>query len=250
MRALGCLVLLCLLAGCTTVPTGPVEPKADAKSRAAVHTQLALGYLQRGQKRTALNEIDKALKIEPSYPQANYVMAMLQTELSHRDKADEYYRKALAADPQYSTAAHDYAIFLCKGGKVEEAMSYFKSALDNPLYDRKTLTNLRAGECLMDMRTDRRDAEPYFAAALKADPKLAPALFYMADISYARNDFLQARAYIERYFAVGPDTAASLLLAVRIESHLKANQTARRYAARLMEKFATSDEAKQLKMYQ
>jgi type IV pilus assembly protein PilF len=193
--------------------------------------------------------VDKALEIEPDYPQANYVMAMLQTELSRRDKADEYYRKALAADPEYSVAAHDYAIFLCKGGKVEEAMTYFKSALNNPLYDRKTLTNLRAGECLMDMRTDRRDAEPYFQAALTADPRLGPALYYMADISYARNNYLQARAYIERYFAVGPDTAASLLLAVRIESHLKDPKAARRYAARLMEKFATSDEAKQLKMY-
>lgn len=250
MRPFVCLLLLGLLAGCTTVQSGPIEPKANAKSRAAVHTELALGYLKRGQKKTALDEVNEALKVEPNYPEANYVMAMLQTELGHRSKAGEYYRKALEANPQYAAAAHDYAIFLCKEGKVDEAMKYFESALNNPLYNRKTLTNLRAGECLMDMRSDRRDAEPYFQAALKADPKLAPALYYMADISFARKDYLQAKAYIERYFSVGPDTAASLLLGVKIESHFKDDSAARQYATRLREKFASSDEAKQLNMYQ
>lgn len=251
MRLLVCLLVLALSAGCTTtVEKSTPEPKADAPSRASLHTQLALGYLQRNQKRTALDEIQKALQIEPDSSQANYVMAMLQTELNHDDKADEFYRKALQADPQNSVAAHDYGMFLCKEGKVEEALKYFQSALDNPLYERKTLTNLRAGECLMNIRTDRRDAEPYFKAALKADPHLAPALYYMADIAYARKDYLQARAYIERYFSRGPDTAASLLLAVKIESHLHSKDAVQQYATRLREKFASSDEAKQLKIYQ
>lgn len=251
MRVLICLLVLVLATGCTTtVEKSTPDPKADAPSRAAVHTQLALGYLQRNQKKTALDEIEKALQIEPGYSPANYVMAMLQTELNHREKAGEYYRKALESDPQNSVAAHDYGIFLCKEGKVDEALKYFKSALNNPLYDRKTLTNLRAGECLMNMRTNRRDAEPYFRAALKADPTLAPALYYMADIAYARKDYLQARAYIERYFSRGPDTAATLLLAVKIESHLNSKDAARQYAARLREKFASSDEVKQLKIYQ
>lgn len=251
MRSCACLIVLALLAGCaTTVERGSSEPKADADSRAAVHTQLALGYLQRNQKRTALNELEQALRIEPNYSQANYVMAMLQTELDHKDKADHYYRRALQSDPQNAGAAHDYAIFLCKEGRVEEAMKYFQDALGNPLYERKPLTNLRAGECLMNMRTDRHGAEPFFKAALSADPRLGPALYYLADIAYAREHYLQARGYIERYFSVGPDTPASLLLAVKIESDLNAEDVAREYAARLRKKFASSDEAKQLKMYQ
>ncbi|HSH42470.1 MAG TPA: type IV pilus biogenesis/stability protein PilW [Arenicellales bacterium] len=250
MRAAACVLGALLLAGCATVESGGAREATDADSRATVHTQLALGYLQRDQKKTALDELEQALDIAPENSQANYVMAMLQTQLDHPDRADYHYRRALDSNPQNSVAAHDYGIFLCKEGRVEEAMKYFNSALDNPLYDRKTLTNLRAGECLMNMRTDRRGAEPYLQAALEANPRLAPALYYMADIAYARERYLAARGYIERYFAVGPDTPATLLLAVKIESKLKARDVASEYAARLKRQFASSDEARQLKIYQ
>lgn len=240
-----------LLAGCTTVNTGPSpQPTADADSRAAVHTQLALGYLQRDQKQTALDELNEALEISPNHSQANYVMAMLQTQLDDDEAADRHYRRALQTNPDNSIAAHDYAIFLCKQGRVEEAIKYFESALNNPLYERKTLTNLRAGECLINMRTDRRGAEPYFRAALEASPRLGLALYYLADIAYAREQYLAARGYIERYFAVTSDTPEALLLAVKIESKLSAKDVAKEYAARLRKKFASSDEAKQLKIYQ
>lgn len=250
MRALACMLGSLLLAGCATVEPGTSQETGDADSRAAAHTQLALGYLQRDQKQTALDELEQALDIAPENSQANYVMAMLQTQLDHPEQADRHYRRALKADPKYAVAAHDYGIFLCKEGKVEAALEHFESALQNPLYRRKTLTNLRAGECLINMRTDRRGAEPYFRAALERNPRLAPALYYMADISYAREEYLAARGYIERYFAVGPDTPASLLLAVKIESKLNADEVARQYATKLKKEFASSEEAKRLKIYQ
>lgn len=250
MRTLVCLLGSLLLTGCATVEPGSTQGAADADSRAGAHTELALGYLQRDQMKTALDELEQALEIAPSHSRANYVMAMLQTQLEHPDKADRHYRRALQSDPQNAVAAHDYGIFLCKQGRVEEAIRQFESALKNPLYKRKTLTNLRAGECLISMRTDRRGAEPYLRAALQADPRLGPALYYMADIAYAREEYLAARGYIERYFAAAPDTPASLLLAVKIESKLNAGDVAKEYATRLRQKFASSDEARQLKIYQ
>lgn len=250
MRTLACLPAVLLLVSCATVNGGPTSGASDNDARAQVHTELALGYLQRNQKQTALVELEEALEASPGHSQANYVMAMLQSQLDNPEKADLHYRRALESNPRNSIATHDYAIFLCKRGKVEEAMKYFESALNDPLYGRKTLTNLRAGECLMNMRTDRRGAEPYFQAALDANPRLARALYYMADISFARGNFLAARGYIERYFSVAPDTPQSLLLAVRIESRLNAEDVAREYATRLKKKFASSDEAEKLKIYQ
>lgn len=229
---------------------GSIGASGPADSRAEAHTQLALGYLKRGQKETALEELEEALKISPRDSQANYVMAMLQSQLDHPDKADRHYRTALESNPKNSIAAHDYAIFLCSRGKVEEAMEYFQRALNDPLYGRKTLTNLRAGECLMRIRTDRQGAEPYFRAALDANPRLGRALYYLADIAFARGNYLAARGYIERYFAVDPDTPESLFLAVRIETRLDSKDVAREYATRLRKKFASSDEAKKLKAYQ
>lgn len=250
MKLLTWLLGSLLLAGCaTTQPESPGEA-SDADTRAAVHTELALGYLKRGQKKTALHELHQALEISPSHSQSNYVMAMLQTQLDRPEKANQYYHRALQSEPDNAVAAHDYGIFLCRRGRVEQAMDYFQRALDNPLYERKTLTRLRMGGCLMRIRTDRRGAEPYFREVLEVDPRVPSALYYMADIAYAREDYLSARAYIERYFAVAPETPESLLLAVKIETRLDSAEIARHYAQRLRKQFASSDEAAQLKRYQ
>jgi len=250
MRALVFLIGSFLLLGCATSGDTASRSMSSADTRADVHTQLALGYLRRDQKQTALDELEEALSISPGHSRSNYVMAMLQTELGNQEKADRHYRRALDSDPGNSSAAHDYAIFLCTRGRVEDAMRYFRMALDDPLYERTALTNLRAGECLINTRTDRRGAEPYFRAALAANPRLGTALYYMADIAYARDRYLAARGYIERYFSVAADTPESLLLAVKIESKLNAHEIAREYASRLKKQFAASDEARQLKIYQ
>lgn len=250
MRVWACLLGALLISGCVSTGDNESRPTSSADTRADVQTQLALSYLQRDQKETALEMLEEALSIAPEHSRSNYVMAMLQTELGNDDKANRHYRRALRSDPENSSAAHDYAIFLCSRGQVEKAMEHFESALDNPLYDRKALTNLRAGECLIRARTDRQGAEPYFRAALDADPRLGPALYHMADIAYARENFLKARGYIERYFSVAPDTPESLLLGVKIETKLNADDVARKYAARLKKQFASSDEARQLKIYQ
>jgi len=239
-----------LLAGCVSSGANAPDSASSAETRAAVQAELALGYLRRGRKQPALDELKAALAAAPDHSRSNYVMAMLQTELGNDDKAARHYRRALKADPQNAGAAHDYGLFLCRQGKVERAMKQFRAALDNPLYERKALTNLRAGECLIRMRTDREGAEPYFRAALAANPRLAPALYHMADIAYARGRHLAARGYIERYFSVASDTPESLLLAVKIESKLNADGVARDYAVRLKQQFAASDEAEQLKIYQ
>lgn len=251
IRAPACVLgALLLLAGCATVESGLSEGAEDAESRAEARTELALGYLKRDELKTARDELEQALEIDPSNTRANYVMAMLQTQLGDPDKAERHYRRSLKSDPGNAVAAHDYGLFLCKEGRVEAAMQQFENALNNPLYRRKTLTNLRAGECLVNMLTDRRGAERYFRAALNANPRLGPALYHMADIAYARGEYLAARGYIERYFATAPDTPASLLLAVKIESKLGAGDVAAKYAARLRKKFASSDEARMLKVYQ
>lgn len=244
-------IIAFFLVACETAPINSDSATAESpQTRAALHTQLAVGYLQRDQKRTALDELNRALEIAPNHSEANYVMAMLQTSLGDMPKADQYYRKALASDPKNSRAAHDYGVFLCSQGKVEQALEYFNRALQDPLYLGGELTNLRAGECLIRMRTDRRAAEQFFRQSLNLNPRSGLALYYMADILYARRQYLKARAYIERYFSFHPDTAASLLLGAKIESKLGSKDVAIDYATRLRSQFPRSDEALQLKVIQ
>lgn len=202
--------------------------------------------MERNALKTALNELEKALAIDPNHSRSNYVMAVLQTRLKEYELADRYYKRALKSDPKNSEAAHDYGIFLCDRGEVGAALTSFERALGNPLYTGVTLTNLRAGECLMTTAQDPDTAEQYFKAVLKVNPNISQALFYMAAINYNRENYLSARAYIERFFSVNAETPESLLLAAKIETALVAPEVAEDYARRLKAKFPSSDEVRQL----
>lgn len=244
-RSLTAVMLVLAIAACSTAPP-QATPMEDPAKRADVHVQLAASYLQRDQIETAREELQKALVIKPDHTRANYVMAVLQSRLGKKELAEQYYRRALQADAENSEAAHDYGVFLCQNNQVEPALERFNQALSNPLYRGRVLSALRAGECLMTIGDDPARAEPYFQAALEINPNLAPALYSMAGIKYTQSNYLSARGYIERYFAVGKDTAASLLLAYRIENQLGAHDIARDYARRLKKDFTLSPEAKQL----
>ena len=50
----------------------PITPpqKAPPQVRAQLHTELAAGYYERGQMEVALEELNLAIKIDPTYAQA------------------------------------------------------------------------------------------------------------------------------------------------------------------------------------
>ena len=242
-----CLSVL-LIAGCATQQTTTTEQTEEwsPAKRADVHAQLAAQYLERNVLKTANEELERALAIDPNHSRSNYVMAVLQTRLKDYKKADMYYRRALKSNPSNAEAAHDYGIFLCQEGKVELALKYFEQALASPLYTGDVLTNVRAGECLMTSAVDPVRAEKYFKAALEANPNIPAALYYMADINYRKKNYLSARGFVERFFSVNEETPQSLFLATKIESGLRADDAANDYARRLRAKFPGSDEARQV----
>ena len=55
----------------------------------------------------------------------------------------------------------------------------------------------------------------------------------MATLQFARNQYLDARAFAERWLAIAPSDAEGLQLASRIEQKLGDNVAAQRYLSRL-----------------
>lgn len=221
-------------------------PEGDPAKAADVRAELAAGYMQRGQLTIARTELQRALEIDPQHSRANHMMALLQLRLRDPKQAELYFKRAISSNKENSIAMHDYGVFLCQLGRLDEAMAQFHAALKNPLYRGTALTNLRAGECHMVKGTNRRAAERYLRTALQTNPNLSAALYHMSEISFVDKNYLSARGYIERYFATGRDSAKSLLLAVRIEQRLGDKKMAAKYAENLRTKYPSSKEAKQL----
>ena len=234
---------LAIVSACATTSTSGIEPdQGDATSE---HTQLAAAYLDAGNLATAQEEIELALASDRNNSDANYVYALLMLQLRRTAEADEYFRRALRSDPANAEAAHDYGVYLCRLGRASDSIRYFEIAAQNPLFERRELSLMRAGECMVN--EDPEAAERFLRAALEINPRLQAALIQMASLSFDSGKYLQARAYIERHLGVSGETADGLLLAYQIETRLGADTVAGEYREVLLREFGDSDEAMMLR---
>lgn len=246
MLLAGCLAAS--LAACTT--TGGTEnplPRASksdtALEGARVHTELAQTYMQNGDLQGALTKLNKALQFDPNYAPAHTVIAVLYERINNLPEAEQHYRKAVALDPAKGDSNNNLGAFLCKTGRASEAAAYFQKAVADPFYQTPALAWTNAGRCLLG-NGDNAGAEDDFRKALAIDSQNMDALYQLANVLYLQNDAFRARAFIQRYDALGQPSPAGLKLGHDIESRLGNKGAALTYSRRLQSQFPDSDQAR------
>jgi len=245
-RSLILSVFCLLLVSCVTEQKSLLTvPEADVEVRSTNHVELASGYLKLGRYETATEEIQKALKIDPSNSRAHHVAASLAMKLGEFASAEESFVKALKIDPKSGSTAHELGVLLCKRGRKEDGVSYLNQAINNQFFDHRAISALRAGECLG--KTEPNTARGYFDKALALNKNLKVALYRKAEVLYLEGFALQARGFYERYMQNRKQNSQTLLLGYRIETNAKSLNQAQIYAEKLLNDFPASTEAKKLK---
>lgn len=252
--ALGLVAACVIIAGCAS--TGPAVRNRDQalpqesaatqrRNAAEIHTELGQRYMQRGQLKTALGKLQKALSFDASYVPAHTVIAVLYARIGKPALAEKHYRRAQKLAPTKGSVNNNLGQFLCKMGRVRESLIYFGNALDDPFYKTPGVALVNAGTCLA--RINRLDeAIAKFNAALAINPADADALLAMAKALTGKQDYFHARAFIERFTDLRQPRPAALLLGYTIETQLGEREAARKYANELREKFPDSPQARSL----
>ena len=105
----------------------------DNVRRAPNKSRLYLGlgheFEKMGNIEKAMVEYDKALALNPYYPEVYYNKANLYMLQKKYDLALAQYDKAIAINPDYGQAYHDRAIASIKMGKIENVISDFNKAV-------------------------------------------------------------------------------------------------------------------------
>jgi type IV pilus assembly protein PilF len=236
-------VALCL-GGCFSTGTSGRSPKDAAE----FNMQLGVSYLRQGDLRQAQSKLEKAIEQNPGLATAHSALALVYERLGDLAGAEKHYRRAASLGPEDPDNLNALAIFLCsQRQKPEEAMGYFQRALAIPLtrkdYNRAMMF-ANAGICAK--RNDLARAEEYLRQALSLDPGYDEALLQLADVAYSRGNYLQSRAFIERYLGAAPASASILWLGYRVEHALGAGEPARRYGERLRAEFPDAAETRLL----
>lgn len=227
------LSLLVLAAGCTSTPE-----KSDSELRRAAETNTALGrqYMERGEYEIALEKLKRAIAYDKTYAPAHTMLAILYETIGELDEAGTEYRMAVQHAPRNGDVNNNYGAYLCRSGKQQEAERYFLTAIDDPFYDTPAIALANAGSCALDTG-DLDKAESFLRQSLGFDDQLAAALLPMAEVSYRKESYLRARAFLQRFEAVSPTTRESLTLGFNIESQLGDQVSVERYRVKLEERF-------------
>jgi type IV pilus assembly protein PilF len=235
------LSLLLVLAACASSPD-----KSDAELRRAAETNTALGrqYMERGEYEIALEKLKRAVAYDKTYAPAHTMLGILYETIGQTREAGEEYRKAVQYDPQDGSVNNNYGAYLCGTGEQREAERYFLAAVEDPFYDTPAVALSNAGSCALALG-DLDKAESFLRQSLEYDDKLGAALLPMAEVSYRQGSYLRARAFLQRFEAVGPTTRESLMLGYRIESQLGDQKSAERYRLELLERYPGAVQAGQ-----
>lgn len=157
MRAIPVLTLALLLSACTTttdlagMPAQKPAAKAPPENRARVHTELAALYYQQNSLKTALNELNTATRIDPSYAPAYSMYALVYMQLGENTQAADNFQRAIALAPADPDIRNNYGLFLCQTGQPQAGLTQLETAWQNPLYDTPGVALANASRCAANM---------------------------------------------------------------------------------------------------
>ena len=243
-RLIALLAACALLQACAVMNGGADEGVSD-EAAAVANLNLGVEYLRQGRPEVALNALERALEQNPRLADVHSTIALAYDQLGNAELAEQHYRRAIQLESSNAAAQNSYAVFLCRQNRWGDAERYFRQAIDNSNYATPAVAAANAGTCAR-AANDIEKSEQYFRLALNHDPVFADALAAMTELSYQSENYLQARAFIQRLSSVRPADARSLWLCFHIETELNDQGTADGCVARLRNEFPESAELDQI----
>lgn len=208
---------------------GAVHAQTDDGSEDAVAIfNQAQDAHERGDLADAITLYDKALKIVPEFPEAEYQRGMAELALEKKDEAERSFRRALALREDWSPALTSLGSLLIDLGRFGEAEPFLSKALAADLQNSAALAamidlqlstnaspavlkellerasalttkanptaSMWAARAALEAALDKRDAaKQSIANALAIDPQNRNALFLTGNIALSENDIVKAK---------------------------------------------------------
>lgn len=238
-----------LLAGCVTTTTttnaSPQPEKADKGNAADLNYQLGARYYRSGNFELARDRLLLSIELDPKNAVAHYTLALTYEQLENLRLATNSYEKAVQVAPRDFNVQNAYAVFLCNHQDFDGAREHFDRAINVTENDNSETTMTNAGVCMMQ-KPDHELAEGYFRQALARKPNYGEALLQLSVLKFSIEDFLGARAFLQRYLSTNVPTASVLYLGVRIEEKLGDDRARTEYSNQILREFPESAEARRI----
>jgi Tfp pilus assembly protein PilF len=168
------------------------------------HVNLGKALVSRGRIGEGMAHYRKALEIQPNYPEAHVGFGNALVRLGRVDEGIAHYQKALKLNPGYAEAHIDLGTALARRGRIDEAIEHYQKALEiQPDYAE---AHVNLGVALAGRgRID--EAKVHFQRALEIKPNYPEAHFVFANVLASCGRVDEGIAQFRRALAIKPDFA-------------------------------------------
>lgn len=243
MRRSLLLSALVVLSGCVSGTSGSGSAK-DTKNAAEANMQLGVAYMQQGNLAVAKEKLQRAAKQAPRNADVHSALAYLYERLNQPKEADREYRTAMRLAPDNSEVSNNFAVFLCRNGHTDEALTRFEAAAADRLYRTPWAALTNAGVCLRNAKR-YDEARAKLVLALRMRPNHAEAAYQLAELQLQMGQNDAAANTIDDFLTMSA-TPDLLLLGVRVAKARGDRQQRESYARRLRRDFPNSVQVRSL----
>jgi len=244
---LSVLLMISLLSACVEAPTERKQLKRETADQTAAkyNIQLGVGYLQKGNYTLAREKLERSLSQNPKDPDVHTGLGMLYDRTGESKLADKHFREALRLAPEKPDLINNYAVYLCKTGRVDEGVERFSTVATNRYYQTPEVALTNAGVCLRGAkRLD--EAQQKFSGAIRAKPNYSEATVQLAGLLVEREQVGEARKIVDVYLGAFRPNPDVLLAAVGVARAAKDRVAEEKFSRTLRLEFPESAQAKSL----
>ena len=236
-----------LLIGCVSSDGSKALKREDPTDSAAkTNIQLGIAYLQQGNYTVAREKLERSLKQNPKDPDVHTTLGLLYDRTGEPKLADKHYQEALKLAPDNPDVSNNYAIYLCKRGRVDEGVERFSAVVANKYYRTPEVALTNAGVCLRNAkRLDEALAK--FIGAIKMRPDYSEATVQLANLHIERGQVPEARKVVDSYLGAFRPKPDVLFAAVTVARAAKDKMSEEKYSRALRLEFPDSAQARALK---
>ncbi len=226
----------------------------DKQEVARVRTSLAAQYIRKNELDAAQRQLEKAFAANSRYAPAYDMMGVLLQQEGSRlnlEKADEYFKKAIALDPNFEQGRNNYGVYLSQMKRYSEAATQFEIAGSALGYEGRIGALENLGRTYLQLG-DNAAAAKAFLRALEGNRNSLIAHIELVDLLLEQNRVPQAqRLYDETLVLVQGQGISPRLLLQGIKLAAAQNNINQRQqlSRQLLSAYPLSDEAKQLKTW-
>ena len=214
----------------------------EARRRARIRLELAVGYFEQGQTTIALDELKQSLAADPGYAEAYSLRGLIYMRLNDFRIAEESFKKSIALSPKDSNVVHNLGWLLCIQAKYSESIELFFKVLSNPQYGERAKTYRALGLCQARAGL-RAEAEASLLKSHEFDAANPVTVFNLATLLFQRADYIRAQFYVRRLNNTELANAESLWLGIKVERRLENRDAMLQLAGQLLKRFPQSNEA-------